>query len=127
MLRIERTTATSAPKIDISGIITHIYPTIGSFYLVIKRWDFVYLFIYYWTMNKAGINPPVQSHTSNEASALPPSHHGWTKKENLEKYIFLKKCWHQLTFIFVKISDTQIYSELSRCRTVSTSLVLGIP
>ena len=102
MLRIERTTATSAPKIvdlrmeldnvlHISGIITHIYPTIGSFYLVIKRWDFVYLFIYYWNMNKAGINPPVQSHTSNEASALPPSHHGWTKKGKFKKIYFFEK------------------------------------
>ena len=26
---------------------------------------------------KVGIDPPEQSHTSYEASALPPSHHGW--------------------------------------------------
>ena len=29
------------------------------------------------TMPQAGIDPPVQSHASYEASALPPSHHGW--------------------------------------------------
>ena len=29
------------------------------------------------TKPQAGIDPPAQSHTSYEASALPPSHHGW--------------------------------------------------
>ena len=28
-------------------------------------------------MPQAGIDPPVQSHASYEASALPPSHHSW--------------------------------------------------
>ena len=28
-------------------------------------------------MPQAGIDPPPQSHASNEASALHPSHHGW--------------------------------------------------
>ena len=31
------------------------------------------------TMPQVGIDPPVQSHASYEASALPPSHHGWIK------------------------------------------------
>ena len=28
-------------------------------------------------MPQVGIDPPGQSHASNEASPLPPSHHGW--------------------------------------------------
>ena len=28
-------------------------------------------------MPQAGIHPPAQSHAFYEASALPPSHHGW--------------------------------------------------
>ena len=30
-------------------------------------------------MPQAGFDPPAQSHVSCEASALPPSHHGWTE------------------------------------------------
>ena len=33
----------------------------------------------YGTMPQAGIDPPAQSHASDEASALPPSHQGWIK------------------------------------------------
>ena len=33
----------------------------------------------YTNMPQVGINPPVQSHASYEASALPPSHHNWIR------------------------------------------------
>ena len=38
------------------------------------------------TISQAGIDLPAQSHASYEASALPPSHHGWI---NLDKFVIL--------------------------------------
>ena len=49
-------------------------------------------------MPQAGIDPPRQSHATYEASALPPSYHGWIKiimvylwKVNVEFAITLNK------------------------------------
>ena len=40
---------------------------------------------YIFTMPLAGIDPPVQIRASYEASALPPSHHGWICLKIIER------------------------------------------
>ena len=41
-------------------------------------------------MPQAGIDPPAQSHATYEASALPPSHHGWILRWSSVRKILTK-------------------------------------